>query len=101
MKIYISGPISNIPEGNKPSFLAAAEALEARHENVITINPHDNGLPSHAPWEAHMRADIRMLLECKSVAMLPGWHNSKGARLERDIAIGLGMDVRSLEDWLS
>lgn len=37
MKVYISGPMTGLPEFNYPAFFAAAEALEAR--GYETINP--------------------------------------------------------------
>ena len=34
------------------------------------------------------------------LALLPGWASSKGANLEYQVACGLGMEIRYLEDWL-
>jgi hypothetical protein len=47
-----------------------------------------------------MRDAIRLLVECDAVALLPGWASSKGANLEYQVACGLGMEIRYLEDWL-
>lgn len=38
-----------------------------------------------------MRADLRALLDCDVVALLPGWEQSRGARREVSIADDLGM----------
>jgi hypothetical protein len=98
-KVYISGPISGIPNGNVGAFIDAYNALKVA--GYDPVNPYNNGLPGHATWHEHMRADIRMLLDCDGVALLPGWYNSKGAQIERQLAYSLDMDVRDLQEWLS
>ena len=98
MKIYISGPITGVPDLNKPAFIAAEQALRAAGFEVI--NPMSNGLPDSAEWHEHMRADIKMLMDCTGVAMLDRWWLSRGARLENNIARCLGMRVEPLETWL-
>jgi len=40
-----------------------------------------------------VRNDIKKMLECDEVHMLPDWQESRGAQLERDIALRLGMHV--------
>jgi hypothetical protein len=40
-----------------------------------------------------MRADIKALANCNTITMLPGWSDSKGARLENYLAIMLGMEI--------
>lgn len=40
-----------------------------------------------------MRADIKVLVDCDGIALLPGWEKSPGATLEHSIARGLGLRV--------
>ncbi len=89
MKVYISGPISGLPvEKVERAFGEAEAAILARgHEPV---NPLKNGLPVSALWHEHMRADIKILLDCQAIYMLDGWKRSDGARLEWTIAFRLG-----------
>lgn len=94
-KTYISGPMTGIPGYNYPAFMAAAADLRAKGRTVV--NPAENGLPPTATWHEHMRADIKELVDCDTIYLLPGWRNSKGARLEVRIAIGLGMKIESAE----
>ena len=94
MKIYISGPMTGCPDFNKPAFFAAEETL--RELGYEPVNPARNGLPDSAEWHEHMRADIKMLMDCEAVCMLPGWGSSKGATLEIDIACRLGMKCEAL-----
>jgi len=98
VKIYISGPITGIPDGNRRAFSMASMQLDiAGHESV---SPHNNGLPADASWQEHMRADIRILMDCEGMALLPGWRQSKGAQIERDLALSVGIVVKPLEEWL-
>lgn len=93
MKVYVSGPMTGIPEYNFPAFAAAATALRERGHEVVSpheLNPVD-GAPM--PWSWYLRRDIAALVECDAIATLPGWRTSKGATLEVHIAAALGMDL--------
>lgn len=91
MTIYISGPMTGIPDENRPAFNEVAQALRAAGHDVF--NPAENGLPATATWAQHMRADIAALMDCDSILLLAGWQYSKGATLELVIALDLGMTV--------
>jgi hypothetical protein len=89
--VYISGPMTGLPDLNFPAFHAAAQQLRGLGLNAVNpaeINP-DNGMS----WEACMRADIKALCDCDAIALLPGWERSKGAHLELHIAHRLNLDV--------
>ena len=90
-RIYISGPISGLPDNNRRAFDIMAAELRGRGCDVFS--PVENGLPSDAPWSDHMRRDIKALMDCQSICMIAGWSKSKGARLEFDIARRIGMEV--------
>lgn len=92
MRIYISGPIAHydIIE-RKARFERAEEAILA--SGNIAVNPFENGVPDDADWRDHMKADIKMLLECDAVYMLEGWEGSKGCKLELDVATSCGIPV--------
>lgn len=93
-KIYISGPISSRPDGNRPAFHAAEIRLV--QAGAFPINPHHVGahLPQGASWLAYMKVDIPALCEADEIYMLRGWWRSRGARLEWVIAICLKYKVR-------
>ncbi|MDE2254313.1 MAG: DUF4406 domain-containing protein [Betaproteobacteria bacterium] len=95
--IYLAGPMTGLPDFNRPAFFAAEARL--RDLGYSPINPARNGLPLRAPWHHHMRRDLGMLLACAQVALLPGWETSRGARLEVSIADALGMRVCGVADW--
>lgn len=99
--LYISGPITGLPDLNKPLFSTVADEL--RSCGFMTLNPHDIGEPSDQllPWASYLRDDlIAMLLHANGLAMLPGWELSRGAQLERHVAEALGWEVRDWTDWL-
>lgn len=92
MKVYISGKITGLPfEEVEDNFYHAQNRLE--EEGFEVVNPLENGLPREAEWHEHVKADIRLLLECDTIYLLENWKESKGARIERDIAVALGYDI--------
>ena len=92
MTTYIAGPMSGLPDFNYPAFNAAAAQLRA--EGVQVINPAESdGGSTGKPWEFYMRLALRGLLECDAIVLLPGWEESRGARIERRLAQDLGMTV--------
>lgn len=97
-RLYVAGPMSGLPEYNYPAFKAAA--AELRECGFEVICPAENGLPADAPWIDHMRVDIGHLLTCSAVAVLPGWENSRGARLEVHLARELGLTVQPVQAWV-
>ena len=88
--IYISGPMSGIEFHNYPAFHAAAKHLRAQGYTVI--NPAEIE-PDEQTWEAFMRADIKALMDADAVAVLPGWEQSRGAKIEVELARQLGMEI--------
>lgn len=88
---YVTGQISGIPADQiKNRFNTVANQLYIhgyRVEGPVAVS--DNA----AKGESAIRNDIKRMLECDEVHMLPDWQDCKGAQLERDIAIRLGMVV--------
>ena len=88
-RVYISGPISGMPDRNRRAFDQAE--LQLRQMGMEPVSPFSNGEDPNACWSEHMRADIALLVTCQAIVMLPGWIKSKGATLERNIADQLGI----------
>lgn len=97
-RIYIAGPMTGLPDWNRPAFNAAAAQLTEAGYRVW--NPVGNGVALSAEWHHHLRADLRALTLCGRLALLPGWTKSKGACLEEHIARQLGMTIMYVEQWL-
>jgi hypothetical protein len=51
-------------------------------------------------WNAIFQHDLKGLLECDGLAILPGWEFSTGARNEVTVAGVLRMPVKSVAEWL-
>lgn len=98
LRLYVSGPMTGLPALNFPAFMAAA--LQLRGLGFEAINPAELNPDPGKSWAECMRVDIKHLMDCDGVALLPGWETSKGAGMECSIASMLGMDVRLLADWL-
>lgn len=99
MKIYISGPMTGLPDLNFPAFHEAARQLRALGLEVI--NPAEINAENPGSWHAAMRADIKALCDCDVIALMPGWESSNGAHLELQVAHRLGLKVKLLADVLS
>jgi hypothetical protein len=95
MRVYVSGPMTGMPLLNRPAFAEAARRI--RLLGFDAVDPAVlSDLPDDAPHHVFMRRDIGLLLTCDAIAMLPGWHASRGATLERDVALGIGLRILHL-----
>lgn len=96
MKLYISGPMTGLPELNFPAFHAAAAELRALGFEVV--NPAELNPDGATPWAQCMRNDIKALCDCDVLALMRGWEQSKGAHLELHLAHRLEIGVVFLKD---
>ncbi len=87
-RVYISGPITNNPN-HFSQFLEAFGKLWKDGYNPF--NPCTIVLGDDATWADYMKADLHELLDCDAIYMLPGWQESRGAKIEHDLALSLGM----------
>ena len=89
--IYVAGKMYGLPEEEvREKFEKATSHLKEEGYNVVTPVTEFEGNRS---WEDTMRHSIKTMLECDEVHLLPCWQESRGAQLERDIAVRLGMNV--------
>lgn len=85
MKVYISGPITGLPYKEVEKAFSKAEK-RLKEEGYEVVSPLKNGLPRESTWNEHMRADIKLLLDCDAIYLLKGYQDSKGAMIEYDLA---------------
>ena len=88
-RVYLSGPMSGIPDHNFPAFHEWAARLRA--EGFEVVSPAE--IEGAGSWEMCLRKDMRELPTCDAIALMPGWERSKGAHLELHVAHRLGMEV--------
>lgn len=91
-KIYLSGPITGLSFDDVLRNFSNAES-ELKEQGYEVVNPINNGLNESHTWEDHMKADIKLLLDCDEIYMLKGWKDSRGARLECAIALELDLEI--------
>ena len=96
MTTYVSGPMTGLPDLNFAAFTKRAAELRAAGRAVI--NPCEFGEEGCTEWHHFLRKDIRALMDCTAIHMLPGWSKSRGARLEHHIAVELGMAVEGASE---
>lgn len=96
--IYLAGPMTGLPEFNYPAFAEAEERGKAMWLDVRS--PHKNfNENTGLDYATYIRADMKMLLECNAIALLPGWQKSRGARFELHVAQLLGHAVLDARDF--
>ncbi len=109
-RLYISGPVTGIEHDNVTNFRRARRLLaDAGHEVFM---PHDivdtndthktamllciHQLTSKA-WDADSAGPKNFY---DGVALLPGWEQSEGAKLEKAVAEACGITVKTVDEWL-
>lgn len=82
-KVFLSGQVSNLPyTWVQDRFNAAAK----RFSDCKVVNPTKLCKPEWS-WRRCMVVCLWNLLLCDTIAMLPGWECSRGARIEHRLAV--------------
>lgn len=77
MKIYLSGPMTGLPDLNKPTFdFWEHQFTEQGHE---VINPSKL---EDLEWAESVARDIILIRDCDAIFLMDGWHNSYGSVIE-------------------
>lgn len=80
LKIMICGPMTGLPDFNRPQFNEMAEKL--RCKGFTVYNPAT--LPAGWSHEQYMEVTLQWVEEVDALYMLDGWEHSKGAVMEFD-----------------
>lgn len=94
MRVYISGPITGLPEGQYHSaFQEAEEKLKAA--GYETLNPAyaNSRMPEWYTHDDFMKICRLELLNCDMIYQLPGWEESEGCNIEAIWAKELNIKV--------
>src|SRR6185436_15400436 len=97
--VYISGPMTGIANFNREAFDTAAATLRAQGYTVLSPAEMDHNtdpkVRASMQYADYIRRDVAALLGdgMTHMYMLPGWRDSKGARLEHHLAQVLGMTI--------
>lgn len=111
-RLYIIGPISGKPRGNRPAFEAARKQL-SRAGYEVRI-PQDF-VGADTCWAEAMNVSLHVLTDYQpyrlddsrrfapywdGVVLLDGWEGSTGAFLEKQVAHALEIPCMTVDDWL-
>jgi hypothetical protein len=91
-KIYLSGPITGVPD-YQDRFGQIACRAEIFGHTVIDPSVETAGLTP----KDYMRISIARLEAADEVWLLPGWQNSKGATIEKLYAEYIGLPIKEIE----
>ncbi len=89
-KIYIAGKITGLDQTEVVAKFARAQD-ELQSSNYEVVNPKK--LYQGSDWDEAMNICLKALKECQAIYMLSDWKNSKGAKIEHDLAKESGMII--------
>lgn len=85
--IYLSGPMTGLPEENYPAFRAAAARLRALGYHVL--NPAETaGGETKIDRSTFMAIDAGYVSAADIIVLMEGWQRSKGSKCELILAVG-------------
>lgn len=110
-RFYLCGPMSGIPKFNIPKFDEVASQMRHRGYRVISPAELDDPeyrdaclrsdgqiLPQGQTWGALLARDVQLIGDqIDAIVLLPGWHRSRGARLE--VFVGLLKPDLCFYEW--
>lgn len=95
-KVYLSGPITGIK--NYKGLFLFAEELVRMCDAARIFNPASQ-IPDSLEYEEAMKRCVAALVEYDTVMLLPGWNTSRGARIEREVALACEMNIVDSFDY--
>jgi hypothetical protein len=114
--LYVAGPMTGKPQFNYPHFMEVTETLTDCGYRVLNPAEVDNLHRAEEAerdvkcaecyhgrkheWDWYMRRTIKMLMDAQAIALLRGWEQSRGAKLEVALATQLGMPFRPWQSWV-
>jgi len=91
-KIFLCGPLKGFDGYNVTAFNMFAKHLRTQKFNVVNPVEISNDIKNNL-WELHVQEHLRELLSCTCLVLMPGWKQSRSARLELMIATTLEYDI--------
>jgi hypothetical protein len=98
LKYYLSGAIAH-----QPDFKAYFKSYEdeLRVWGIADIfNPAAINWPLDVKWEALMKYDLKIFMDCDVFVLSPNWRKSRGVKLEVHVANAQGVRVVKIHDLL-
>lgn len=120
MRLYLAGPMTNIPQFNFPLFHSMTGYLRTAGFEVISPHESDDEEVQEAAWasmtgatsdlppakegsDPHLTAikNVQDIAQCDGIALLPNWTKSGGAVHEVATAVRFGIPVAPATMWLA
>ena len=108
LKWYLAGPMTGYDQQNFPMFDCVAKALRARGYNIVSPaeldSPEERAIAlanarSAQTWGDFLARDVKIIADqAQGIIFLPGWQQSRGARLEA--TVGLLQPQFKFMQWL-
>jgi len=98
VRYYLSGAITKQPDFKK-YFKDHEDELLYWGINDI-FNPASTAWGEKAAWETCMKYDIKKLVDCDCLVLLPNWKKSKGAKVEIYLCKKLGIKIIEFRDLM-
>lgn len=92
LPVYISGKISGLPHSVALKNFTNAEKSLRNAGFIKVINPMTINR-GQLSWAQYMIEDLKILMTCSSIAILPDYHTSVGAKIELEFARKIGLHV--------
>ena len=96
-KVYICGKVTGLPYHEVTRKFGEAH-LKLLQQGYLPVNPLAVVNDWHMPWEQAMRLCIKALMDCDAVYLLHDWQQSKGAKVEHQICMQVGIAVFNPEN---
>ena len=96
MRIFLSGPMTGLPDFNYPNFNNTAAILRSHGHTVLNPAENCNGRKDLEHSE-YLKYSLSQVVCAEAIAMLPGWEISKGATLELSVAQAIGLKAYEVQ----
>jgi hypothetical protein len=91
-RCYIIGKITGLDQSvYEQNFKTASLVVEELDYHAV--NPVELEHDHDKTWESYMKAGIIEMMKCQAVYVQSNWKESKGATIEVELALSLGMKV--------
>ena len=101
MRIYLSGKITGREKEDYTRQFARADSFYKTGGfeviNPVTIGEEVLKINPKAEWQDFMIRDLEALRTCTHIALLEGWEESKGAKMEKAEAEKMGLEIMYLK----